>query len=254
MAHFQDLEPCTYFESFVDPTLDIAAVGWLEATHTYDRGNVPPEFLSRLFELLEGVWDPIRFRGKHVCALCDHTPPTMQDASGRVVDVGATNLFVPKRHDLGMFVAPSLMLHYVIDHAYRPPPEFQAAVMSCPDTDSSAYFRRMGRIVPTTAPWRDGPCGYWDSMGAALAAEAGRMSRTQWDSCWIAFNDGRSSFSTSDLAAEAPPWFATQHIAPLVALGNELEDRGELEDAFAIRKWTDSVTFLGRQAPVNRPG
>ena len=163
--------------------------------------------------------------------------------------MGATNLFIPKIGDAGFFVAPSLILHYVIDHNYCPPLEFQAAVLACPDSASSAYYHRIGRSVPATEEWRDGLFGYWNSMGAAIADEAGLMSRAQYNSYSTVFHTGRSSFSASDLAAEPPQWFATTYIAPLAALLARFERQGDPDDASAVRAWMSSVTFLGRQAP-----
>ena len=249
MAYYRDLERCAYFEPHVDPSLDISAVGWLAAAHPYEHGSVSAGFLGHLFELLESVWDPIRFRGKHACDLCGLQPEELRNEAGRVVDMGATNLFVPKLGVLGLFVAPSLILHYVVDHTYRPPSEFQAALMACPRTDSSSYFRRVGRIIPTTGSWCDGLFGYWNSMGAAIATEAGLMSRSQWNAHFDIFKRGRVSFSSSDLAAEAPPWFVTQYLEPLAVLGQRLEDQGEHDNARAIREWMRSVEFLGRSAP-----
>jgi hypothetical protein len=248
MAYYQDLERCTYFDEHEAASLDLTAVGWLEAPHPYERGSVSPDFSGRLFALLQSVWDPIRFRGGHTCDLCHLEFYEQKNDAGQVVDIGATNLFVPKRGDAGLFVAPSLILHYVSNHSYRPPSEFQDAVMACPGTNSSAYFRRVGRIIPTTEAWRDGLFGYWVSMGAAIAAEAGLMSRSQWNSCFDAFRRG-PVISARDLAAEAPGWFANLYIEPLAALAKRLEDEGKSDDARALGAWMDSVKFLGRLAP-----
>jgi hypothetical protein len=251
MAYYRDLERCTYFDGDVDPSLDLTAVGWLEAPHPYERGSVSSDFSGRLFALLESVWDPIRFRGKHTCNLCRLESHEQKNDAGQVVDMGATNLFVPKHGDAGLFVAPSLVLHYVSNHSYEPPSEFQDAVMACPGTNSSAYFRRVGRIIPTTEAWRDGLFGYWVSMGAAIAAEAGLMSRSQWHSCFDAFRSGPST-SASDLAAEVPGWFASLYLEPLAALAERLEGEGKSDDARAIGAWMDSVKLLGRRAPSSR--
>ena len=249
MAYYRDLERCSYFDRCVDPSLDLTAIGWLEAPRDYARGPVSDELVPRLFKLLESVWDPIRFRGRHICDQCRLPSEKLQNEAGQVVDMGATNLFIPKIGDAGFFVAPSLILHYVIDHNYCPPLEFQAAVLACPDSAASAYYRRIGRSVPATEEWRDGLFGYWNSMGATIADEAGLMSRAQYISYSNVFHTGRSSFSASDLAAEPPQWFATTYIAPLAALLARFERQGDPDDASAVRAWMSSVTFLGRQAP-----
>ena len=251
MAFYRDLERCSYFDDGVDPSLDLTAIGWLEAPHSYQRGPVPAELVPRLFAFLESAWDPIRFRGRHSCDQCHLQPEKLQNEAGQVVDMGAINLFIPKAGAAGLFVAPSLILHYVIEHDYCPPLEFQAAVLACPDSASSAYFRRIEESVPTTDEWRHGFFGYWNSMGAAISDEAGLMSRSQYSSYSKVFHAGRSSFSANDLAAEPPKWFATEHLAPLAALLVRLEGYGELDDVSALRAWMSSVTFLGRQAPAS---
>lgn len=253
MAYYRDLDRCTYIDRNMPPSLDLSAVGWLEAAYPYQRGSVPPEFVDRLFELLESVWDPIRFRGGHACDLCSFGPQELRNEAGRVADVGAKNLLIPKHGDTGLFVAPSLILHYVISHSYCPPSEFQEAVMACPGTESSAYFHRVGRIVPETDKWRSGLFGYWQSMGAAIAKEHGLMSQSQWSTCFSLFNKGRYSFSARDLAPEAPGWFAEQYLAPLDRLAERLENQGKTEDARAVREWMSSAQFLGRCAP-SQPG
>lgn len=249
MAFYRDLDRCSYFDNGVDPSLDFTAIGWLEDPHAYQRGAVRAELVPRLFKFLESAWDPIRFRGRHRCDQCRRQPEQLQNEFGNVVDVGAINLFIPKAGTAGLFVAPSLVLHYMIDHDYCPPLEFQAAVLACPDSASSAYFRRIEESVPKTEEWRDGFFGYWNSMGAAIADEAGLMSRSQYNSYFKVFHAGCSSFSAKDLSAELPQWFATKHLAPLAALLARLEGRGELDDVSALRAWMNSVTFLGRQAP-----
>ena len=55
------------------------------------------------------------------------------------VTLGAANLFVPA--DRFLYVAPSLILHYVDSHAYAPPKEFQDAVLECPEMRSMAYLK-----------------------------------------------------------------------------------------------------------------
>jgi hypothetical protein len=250
MAYFRDLDRCTYFDAYADPTFDLTAVGWLEASRGYERGAASAEFERQLFKLVENAWDPIRFRGRHACDLCSEGAVQIGSQMGGPIDVGATNLFVPKVGDTGLFVAPSLILHYVIDHGYMPPPAFQTAVLACPEGDSSAYFRGLAQLIPPTAEWRDGSFGYWNSMGAAIAGEAGLISRAQYDSLFRAFHKGRASFSAKDLAAEPQPWFSTMHLEPLAVLFAGLERQGLANDARAVGEWMSSVRFLGRSAPA----
>ena len=63
--------------------------------------------------------------------------------------LGAANVFVPS--DEAIYVAPSLVLHYIDAHAYLPPEEFRRAVEACPPMRSIEYLkalRRHGVRVP----------------------------------------------------------------------------------------------------------
>jgi hypothetical protein len=92
----------------------LVAIGWLAADHTYVRGNVPTEFMSRLMLLCR---DPIRrTRGFHVCPFC---------GAAR----GNGEIHVRSAHGT-TYAAPSLIGHYVEAHHYRPPNEFITAVNS----------------------------------------------------------------------------------------------------------------------------
>jgi len=59
---------------------------------------------------------------------------------------GVYNLFVPGRGCV--YVAPELILHYIVAHEYFPPKVFQAAVLSCPKMRSIAYFKAILKNGP----------------------------------------------------------------------------------------------------------
>ncbi len=42
-----------------------------------------------------------------------------------------------------LYVAPSLILHYIDAHGYAPPDQFQRAVMECPPMKSMPYLRAL---------------------------------------------------------------------------------------------------------------
>jgi hypothetical protein len=54
-----------------------------------------------------------------------------------VAKLGVVNLFVPGR--ACVYVAPSLIAHYIQAHRYSPPKEFVEAVLRCPETHSEEY-------------------------------------------------------------------------------------------------------------------
>jgi hypothetical protein len=167
MAWFADLTPCTYFQPHSDKLL---AVGWLERDHPFEQGPADLAFCDRFAEMIwnQGRHFPDAFFGSHGCTLCD-TPDAQRNSDGsRTVesyglglggmsyngvktDVGITNIFVPGEGVV--YVAPSLVLHYMVDHGYLPPPEFREALLRCPPVGSDAYYDAFERNGPEH--WRE---------------------------------------------------------------------------------------------------
>lgn len=237
MAYYPDLDRCDYFDIGNDE-LDVLAVGWLAAGRPFSQGPVLPRLVVRLYDLIETIWDPVRFRGRHDCGLCVARPMTMRDGHGREVGVGWTNLFVPALDGGQLFAAPSLVLHYVVDHGYCPPESFQTAVMACARTDDIEYFRRIRPLIP--ASWIDDVplFGYREGLGGALAKRAGLMDQHAWDRFWNRINANGISRGGS-----VPSWFEREHLAPIRALATELTARGEAVDADAVQAWCDALSM-----------
>lgn len=121
MTWFADLDYRCYFT--VKSGKHLRSVGWLDADHPFTRGDVSSDFLLRLEEFVRQWHDSdISFSdmgtcGAHTCELCKET------YSFGEVCVPAGPL---------LYVAPAMILHYIVDHHYRPPDQFIAAVMSSP--------------------------------------------------------------------------------------------------------------------------
>jgi hypothetical protein len=141
--HYDDLTPCTYFGDETEGKL--LAVGWLEGDQPYTRGAVSTALLDRLFELLAKPWNRSLFLGYHECSLCDLARYRLTH-NGRTVSVGNQNLFVPG--DGLLYVAPSLIVHYILAHGYAPPHEFCDAVLRCPPMSSPEYFQAIAANGP----------------------------------------------------------------------------------------------------------
>lgn len=128
----------------------LRAVGWLERGHDYSHGDVSSEFMRALMELLLDPWQPVVTAGVHRCTFCRFTGgPGVVRFGSIEITVGSSNLFVPGLDVV--YVAPSLIAHYVDAHDYAPPGEFQEAVLSCPAMRSMAYLKairsRMSGLV-----------------------------------------------------------------------------------------------------------
>jgi hypothetical protein len=123
----------------------LRAVGWIEQDHSFTRGEVTEKFFGELVQLLVQPWQPAVAAGLHRCALCRFTGgPGTVSYNGTSVSVGAANLFVPG--DEFIYVAPSLIVHYVDAHEYCPPKEFIGAVSHCPPMRSMKYLHQIKTI------------------------------------------------------------------------------------------------------------
>lgn len=147
--HFSDLTTFR-FPSF-DASSQLIAVGWLEPGHDYQCGEVMPEFVRKLADLLIDPWQPAVSMGRHSCGFCRLTggPTSFRFgnlASSSVVPMGVSNLWVPAEGFL--YVTPSLILHYMDGHGYSPPLEFQEAVIVCLPMRSMDYLKAILKNGP----------------------------------------------------------------------------------------------------------
>jgi len=133
-----------------DQRLKLISIGWLDPEHSFEKGAVDESFFARLMSLLVNPWQPFAAAGRHPCSFCRFSggPGTVRYRPPRggemQVDVGAANVFVPG--DGVLYMAPSSIAHYIDAHQYRPPDEFIAAVLACPDMRSIDYLRAIHAV------------------------------------------------------------------------------------------------------------
>jgi hypothetical protein len=147
MTYFADLANCTYFR---DGGPWLRAVGWLEADHPYEKGPVAAADVVAIERLAVSTWQPVFAAGWHNCSLCgktDDDAPFVRRIAGGDKLLGADNMFVPSGEV--MYVAPTLVLHYIDVHGYRPPEEFLRAVRAT-DPTSPDYHRACERTWART--------------------------------------------------------------------------------------------------------
>jgi hypothetical protein len=163
MTWFEDLSPCTYFR---DRGETVLAVGWLERDHIYNKGPIreKEKVVDTLVRLLDMPWAPKYFMGSHGCSLCrrPHMPLTLWRKrtqistrtsnpltllhQGTLISLGCDNVFVPGNQCI--YVAPSLIVHYILDHGYAPPEPFCQALLACPPMGSTDYFQTLISNAP----------------------------------------------------------------------------------------------------------
>ena len=143
MTYIPDGEPCSYYPGLFPPEVRTVAIGWLDAVHPYRVGPVDPECLR----LLKEANPAVATMGLYRCELCL--------AKGLRPEVDSSDLVVVAP-DGTWYVTPNMIVHYVSKHAYSPPDEFVAAVLSgrflhffewMPN--SPAYPARQARSVGT---------------------------------------------------------------------------------------------------------
>jgi hypothetical protein len=115
-------------------------VGWLSGTQPYSQGETSEDFQSALAEHVATAWQNAYAMGVHQCELCSDLP-----GAKKVCD--SLNLYIPT--DDCLYYAPSMILHYVLDHKYRPPDEFIAAVLASPPQKSEKFQRLILKFYPS---------------------------------------------------------------------------------------------------------
>lgn len=130
MTHVPDGAPFALFGA--SPEEGLIAVGWLDGDAPFPTGNVSAQFVAALRELCRhGV---NRTRGYHRCTLCPPSAgpgfpsPTVVPSPDGDLHVGAAEIRV--QADGVRFAAPDMIIHYVLEHGYAPPPAFVDAVQS----------------------------------------------------------------------------------------------------------------------------
>lgn len=123
MSFYEDLSTYEYTEA----DGPMKNIGWLAPPHPFTTGDSPGWLLPGLLLLAEDL--ECVMRGVHDCEYCEVESPVRFrfGPSGKVISVGTGEIRVDGR-DGKKYAAPSLVVHYVAAHRYRPPQEFIDAV------------------------------------------------------------------------------------------------------------------------------
>lgn len=123
MTYYADLSPYEYLGG-QPPMLN---VGWLGNASGFPIGVVAPDIVETLIRLAESQ-DNIT-RGVHFCEFCSTESPIRLPARN---DRGFVSLGMGEIHvrdsQGNAFSAPSLIIHYILEHKYFPPQIFLAAI------------------------------------------------------------------------------------------------------------------------------
>ena len=111
--------------------LTLLAVGWLGWPGKHVTGSTPDRCIARLFDSYERrLIFSDGTMGWHACTLC---PGSKSEDRPVVSWKGREQSLYGHGHHLvqdgsNVYMCPALILHYIIDHRYKPPGEFTKAV------------------------------------------------------------------------------------------------------------------------------
>ena len=140
MTYYPDLAPYDYLPETVPEGVELLAVGWLEPGHEFPIAaddepddaadpNQDPVFWRNLVALAADHAVAVT-RGVHGCRFRHLFEADFQYGAvygSRVLYLGSAEIRVVAA-DGRRLTAPTLVLHYIRDHGYRPPEAFVEAV------------------------------------------------------------------------------------------------------------------------------
>jgi hypothetical protein len=131
MTYYEDLSPYEYVKESIPAGVSAVNVGWLEPGQEYMQGEVPEDFIDVLAVTVRDS-RRMKMRGWHSCQLTHvgyaEPYPTTVDVGGQKVSLGGAEIRVVAKSGEWL-IAPDLVLHYVLNHSYKPPTDFIEAVL-----------------------------------------------------------------------------------------------------------------------------
>ena len=112
---------------YLPAELQLFAVGWIEEAG-FTTGAVPEEFIEALIAAYPDMIISDGTRGWHTCTLCEVEMPKV-NWKGKPVEVTGHGHYLIQ-DEKAVYMAPALLLHYILDHNYRPPQVFIDAVIN----------------------------------------------------------------------------------------------------------------------------
>ena len=140
--YFPDLSPYQY--NLPRPLGSVLNVGWLDASHPFERATGQANLLGAIIQWLRAARvNPLR--GFHICPFCGVRSRSETLVNGRVTPLGGTELWIPTRGAI-IYAAPDMITHYVESHHYLPPRAFVDAALDFSlkeSWDASKVFERL---------------------------------------------------------------------------------------------------------------
>ena len=155
------------------------AAGWLGAGTEFPVGAIGEPYVHRLFceRLFEAcrTWSTNAMRGYQVCDLCEPGeggPSREASRHGRIARLGNAEVRVFDAAGRG-WTAPTLIYHYVVDHAYRPPDGFVDGILVGRVVAPDRWPTDMPEDYPNARPLADVDPELYGELCSAAASELG---------------------------------------------------------------------------------
>jgi hypothetical protein len=142
MTYFADLSLYSY-DRHAPVGLVQRNVGWLGSGIDFQTKTAEPEFLERLWQ--HCFISISQTRGLYQCHLCDANRSNVAESGGKQLLLGSAEIRVFSRQG-DIYAAPNLVYHYVSEHGYSPPAEFEQAVRLGLSPSSREYFDRLSQL------------------------------------------------------------------------------------------------------------
>ena len=114
-------------ELWLPEGLPLYAIGWIEETG-FATGDIPGECVDALVAAYPDKIVSDGTRGWHTCTFCEVLEPGIKWNGEEFSVKGYGHYLV--RYENAVYMAPALLLHYILDHNYLPPKEFTDAVIN----------------------------------------------------------------------------------------------------------------------------
>jgi len=144
----------TYIADLKEPG-PIKSVGYLAQGYDYPQDDVAEEVFDRLVDLviLHIKLHIQHWMGYHTCDLqpCGLNQPEPPYHGFVIPRRCRSDLVVPDNGVL--YLAPTLIMHYIRCHHYLPPACFLEAVVKCPEPGSQEYCAAVEKVWPKSVPF-----------------------------------------------------------------------------------------------------
>jgi hypothetical protein len=126
---YSDLSKYTYTK--LESKASLLNVGWIDMDAPFPMGSVPAQAIAKVESAIPSRFNAMR--GIHGCPFCaDRERDIYANIDGKSTLLGMSEIWIPSQLSETVYIAPSLLLHYIEAHQYLPPREVVDALLALP--------------------------------------------------------------------------------------------------------------------------